>query len=398
MLRRGIFTLVVCVSIGWGLEASAGALNRIGGIGPRAGAMGGAYTAIADDASLFYYNPAGMAQFEAPYAEGGTDILFPIFHYDSAARGSADSNGGVFHVLPLMGYVHPLNDSITAGIGVYVPYGMGADFEHNPQALNFHTKSLTCLTHVSPGLALELNDELSLGLTLNIGYAQFRCKTPFDVAGHYLPMPTDSWGDGFGVGAGFGVLWAGDRVSLGAAYSTGSHADIDGATDMGAGFLRMRDGFSSSLDFPERASAGIAVRPTDRLELSFDTSWYGYTGDMDSMIIDFDTIPMKKTQTMDWEDNYALHTGLSYDLNDRWTVRTGYTYVEAVIPNETVSNLTPDMNGSNVSIGVECDKGPFTMSGFVLYSWGDRSVGSGLNKEEYGVDIVTVGCEAAWRF
>ncbi|MDX9971552.1 MAG: outer membrane protein transport protein, partial [FCB group bacterium] len=308
MLRRAIFTVLVCVWTGWAVEAAAGALNRIGGIGPRAGAMGGAYTAIADDASLFYYNPAGMSRFDSPYAETGTDILFPIFHYDSPTRGSADSKSGVFHVLPLMGYVHPLNDSVTAGVGVYVPYGIGADFEHNPQALNFHTKTLTCLTHVSPGLALKLNDELSLGLTLNIGYAQFRCKTPFDIAGHYLPLPTDSWGDGFGVGAGFGVLWAGDKVSLGAAYSTGTHADIDGATGMGAGLLRIRDGFSSSIDFPERASAGIAIRPVDRLEISFDTSWYGYTGAMDDLTLDFDTIPMKKTQTFDWEDNYALHT------------------------------------------------------------------------------------------
>ena len=34
------------------------------GIGPRANAMGGAFTSIANDASALYWNPAGVAELE----------------------------------------------------------------------------------------------------------------------------------------------------------------------------------------------------------------------------------------------------------------------------------------------------------------------------------------------
>jgi long-chain fatty acid transport protein len=398
LLRWGFYVLILCIFVGWAGHAAAGGLNRSRGVGARGTAVGGAYTAIADDASLFYYNPAGMSQFTEPYAELGLDLLIPKFSYDSPLRGRADSEDWVVHALPLFGYVHPINDFITAGVGAYVPYGMGADFGRNPQALNYHTTSLISITNLSPGISLKLNDELSLGLTADVGFGQFRCKTPFDVAGHYVPMPTDNKGDGFGLGASLGVLWANDWLSLGAMYSTGATTHLDGATEMGAGVLRMRDGFKADIEFPERASAGIAFRPIERLQVSFDASWYGYTGDFDTLELDFDTIPMKKSQKMDWQDNHAFHLGVSYKLNDAWTARAGYAFVTHAIPDETVNLVTPDMNGSDVALGIECAKGPLSVTGFVLYSWGSRSVGSGLAKEEYGVDNYSLGFETAWHF
>ena len=45
-------------------SVSAATLAETGGLGARATAMGGAFTAVADDFSAAYYNPAGLAQIE----------------------------------------------------------------------------------------------------------------------------------------------------------------------------------------------------------------------------------------------------------------------------------------------------------------------------------------------
>ncbi len=76
MRKKYIWTLVVALSL-LNADSFAQDITKTGttaakflslGIGPRANAMGGAYTAIANDASAIYWNPAGIAsssQFQA---------------------------------------------------------------------------------------------------------------------------------------------------------------------------------------------------------------------------------------------------------------------------------------------------------------------------------------------
>lgn len=388
--------LMACVA--WAGKAAAGGLNRIGGIGPRAGAMGGAYTAVADDASLFYYNPAGLTQFREPYAEVGGDLLFARFSYEHRLRGQRHSDDFDWHVLPLLGYVQPLTEDVVAGLGVYVPYGMGASFENNRQMLLYDTESLICLTNISPAIAVRFEEQLSLGLSLDIGWSRFKCQVPFDVANHYLPVLTDSEGDGWGLGASVGVLWRAERFRLGARYSTDMSPGIDGTTAMKVGPIEFRDHFESRCHFPERFQAGMAFEPDDRWLLTVDAGWYGYSGDMENLTLHMDKLQIKKTRRLDWDDNYSLHAGAARRLNERWTLRAGYTYVKAAVPDDTVSTLTPDASGSNVSFGFEYDRGALDVGTFVLYGWGERAYGPALLKEEISADIFTFGFKAGWRF
>lgn len=397
MLRWLVYAGVVCLVVAWAGQAAAGGLNRIGGMGPRAGAMGGAYTGVADDVSLFYYNPAGMTRFDEPYAEVGTDILFARFRYEGPL-GERHSVPRAWHLLPLLGYVHPLTDDVALGLGVYVPYGMGAEFEHNPQMLGYHTESLICLTNISPALAVELTDSLSLGVSLDIGYAQFKCQTPFDVAGVYLPTLTDSEGEGWGAGASVGLLWRTERFGLGARFSSDVSPDVHGKTGIHLGPFKISDRFDTQCHFPERLQIGASFVPADPWLFTLDAAWYGYSGDMENLTLDFSKLRIHKVKRLDWDDNYSFHAGVAYNLDEHWTLRAGYTYVIAAVPDETVDTLTPDASGSNVSVGIECERDTLTVAGYVLYGWGERSAGGSFNKEEYSADILTFGFKTAWRF
>ena len=82
--------LVACLVVGLAPAAGAQTVSRAGtvagafleiGVGPRAAALGGAFTAIADDATALYWNPAGLAQMQtAEVTSAHSEWLADVSH------------------------------------------------------------------------------------------------------------------------------------------------------------------------------------------------------------------------------------------------------------------------------------------------------------------------------
>jgi len=69
---KGIVVALLCILTGTlllptALRAQVPAFFDDIGAGPRAIAMGQAFTAVADDASAAWYNPAGLTQIKSPF-------------------------------------------------------------------------------------------------------------------------------------------------------------------------------------------------------------------------------------------------------------------------------------------------------------------------------------------
>jgi len=80
MKVRSVAIVLACVLLATGAWA-----QYIGGISPRAAAMGGAGIGVADDAAAWYQNPAGLAALSVPCREGaeyGTQALFSYANSD----------------------------------------------------------------------------------------------------------------------------------------------------------------------------------------------------------------------------------------------------------------------------------------------------------------------------
>jgi hypothetical protein len=149
------------------------------GVSPRADGLGGAFTAIADDASAVYYNPAGMVQLE------NTQLM--ISHIDYP----------VDIAYNFVGLVLPLRVGGHLGLGYYgldagdiprttysYPYGDGTTFGAKDYALSVsYGRFLT--DRFSVGMTFKVVDELleterasgwaaDVGTIYNTGFRNFK--------------------------------------------------------------------------------------------------------------------------------------------------------------------------------------------------------------------------------
>jgi len=368
----------------------ASGLNRIGGIGSRAGAMSGAFIATADDSTLFYYNPAGMSQFATTYADFGNDFIFTGFKY------KGNKANEKMYVMPYGGIIHPLTEKINIGLGLTVPYGLGASFSKNSSIPK--SESLLSLTNITPAVSLRLTENLYLGIGLNIGLADFNYRSPFDIGGVFTPIDTKSSANGIGIGTTIGILYyPTQKLSLGLSYMSEMKVDLDGKTNISG----IRDNFKSSFTFPPRLGIGIAYAITDRLKLEADVNWHGYSKSVNNMTLKFKNLSFEKTNVLDWRDNCSFHLGAQYLIGYSWWLRAGVSHQTATIPDATISQLTPDTSGNCVSVGIEKQKENLYFSLSALYGYGSNRVSKKIGVPHHGkyeATMLTVSASVGWQF
>lgn len=166
-----------------GLAFSAQIFEKVGtfdgqflkiGVGARAAAMGGAFVAVADDATALYYNAAGIARIDAEKSE------ISLNHANWPAELSFDQVGYVFHVKKIPGAfgvsaraltMQPMEETTA-----YQPYGTGRTFDAGMMTVG--------LTY-----ARSFTDKFSAGVTGNFiheGLADLSQQTvAFDIGTLY---------------------------------------------------------------------------------------------------------------------------------------------------------------------------------------------------------------------
>jgi long-chain fatty acid transport protein len=164
--------------------------NDTFGIGAKATALGGAFAAQADDPFALYYNPAGMSWVKERKFSMGVNVLFPDLQIhdftvksptqkalgepqDPLVKGPKSfSNDANALIVPSMGFTMPINDKLSAGFAVYVPWGMELEWDSNPvnNPAAFNAYHVYIVREVfSPGISYKINDKLSVGMALSLG-------------------------------------------------------------------------------------------------------------------------------------------------------------------------------------------------------------------------------------
>lgn len=386
MKKIALFSFAIALSI-YCSDAIAGGLNPI---------ARGTQMATGDDAWSFSNNPANLGQFDEPYGELSARLVMPEFSYERFGK-TKKSKRGEAHLMPVIGAVYPINEDLAIGLSVYVPFGMGTSFEENPQQLFQDTATMISATNIAPVISLKLSDSMTLGASLRICHGEIEYRAPYDIMGQPIPLPTDSAGDGWGVGACIGLLYEQGNFKAGVCYDSRIEVPTEGTTELSIGLLTIQDSFKSKFTFPERIGAGFVYRLNDKTRIAGDVNWCGYESAVNKMVMKFNYFPTKE-MNMSWEDCWSFHGSCRRDVTEHLWAQVGVDYMTAAVT-DTVSTLTTDVPGWDVSLKIAGQWESLSIAGEVIYAWGEQSSNSRLfGAEKYGAEVWVVGLSACWRF
>ena len=339
------------------------------------GQSGGRFAFI-DDATAVTENPANLVGFADP------EVLFaPGFvHFTNEvdfADGSRAQSDDPLKFLPNLYAVLPTkNDRLFFGLGISVPFGLGAEWEQSgafaPGGIlryqaPYSSELLT--VRINPTVAYRINGSLSVAGGLNLMYSRLRLKqffpplaSPGGLALVSAETVAEADMDGWGLGANLAATWdITEKDRLAATWRSEIAVDYSGDGSIGnltpaarsVGFSENGDA-RTDIDFPRIFGIAYGRKLTDKLRAEIQFEWVGFSS-FDQLDLDFgannslfgggNTIPQ------DWDDSFTAGASLRYEVEDGLRLHGSYQYFESPVPDGTLSTTIPDANQNAFTIG-----------------------------------------------
>src|SRR3989344_910140 len=374
---RRLLRVVVGICVALYIQTSQVSGARAAGfaITPQGAAATGksaAFTAQADDPSAIYYNPAGISQLSAPEFLLGTTVIIPRTTYtpspNQGGRKAREENQTFF--LPQMYAVIPIGRDVTAGIGLFTPFGLATDWPIDWDGRFQVTYIAVRATELNPTLSWRPAPWLSIAGGLDIAHVTLRQRRQINLSrvgenAGLVPLSgnpegsVELSGDATSVGSNVGLLITpSDRWQIGASLRSRLHAEENnGHADFTIPVPALQPFFPdgkvrTEIDLPPVLRTGVLVRPLPQWNVELDVIWTGWST-IDRLVVEFAPgLAMPRgTTDFSWENSLTYNLGTEY----RWpsfALRGGYTFDYSPIPDDTISPLLPDGTRHWFSLGI----------------------------------------------
>lgn len=314
------------------------------------GASFAGQTAMPRDASIIYFNPAGMTYLEGSNGNIGVHVIAPYADIDdtgSTAPGARPLGGDSDNPydptpVPNLHYSHQLNDKLWAGVAVTAPFGLGNEYDDGWFGRFDSLKSELKTINVQPSVAYKVNDRLSIGGGIDVQYADAELtSTVFVGAGNEGVSTLE--GDDISYGYNLGMMYdVTDQTRIGLAYRSQVNHKLDGDVSLaGTGVADTTSGGAANLNLPEMVNFGITHQLDDKTTLLGGVTWFGWSNfERITAIRDDGTTASDVAQN--YKNTFAYSLGAEYDYSDEWTFRGGVQYDETPTQDGFRSTRTPD--------------------------------------------------------
>ncbi len=337
---------------------------------PFAASRGNAFVATADRPSAVFYNPAGLTQLDSAAVHVGVYGVRLGIDGETAIDGGSHQNKAEFIPLPQFYAAAPLNDRLSAGVGLNAPFGLRTDWGTSTPFRAVATE--TDLTYATAWgvLGYELSSDLSIGGGLALTYADGTLK-------QFLPPPNPPAefgfeGDDYSTSWIASLLWQpGGRHSFGLTYRAKTELDLSGsAAAPGIGLAIPKAGLD--LVTPDTLVAGYAFRPNEQWTLEANVEWVNWrrlkVPTLRQAPLPDNPIPFN------WESNFMYGFGVTYAPNETWAFNAGYIFIENSQPDLNFNPAIADADRHWLSAGVSYSAAAWTVDLAYQYAFSDRTV------------------------
>jgi long-chain fatty acid transport protein len=356
-------------------------------IGDRAAGMGGAYTAVSDDATGMYYNPAGIVFVGDKNFSASVNAFYSqTKKFDNVIGDKSFERNSSALLANYFGIVKPFG-TYKVGFSYAVPDAVSENQNQEftnvapgvPRlVINLSNRDSTY--NVGPSIATAINDDLSMGLTLyahqrdvQLTLNQFKenSDTTYRWVNNYFTLSE------MGIKPILGVTWSpAEKISLGFSLSktfvlSSRSTSQQTCQDTSTGGVCFNDVATPIMqrpiistgnvkrEYPTNLAIGAAYFASKDLLVSAD--WTYHTAVSDATFGD-------KVAT------YNLALGTEYYINRKWAVRAGVYTNNANTPNiqAGVTSIEEHINlyGLSLSLSNFSGSSSVTVGGSVNYGSG----------------------------
>lgn len=420
--RKPMVVAIAAVTLGLvlpGLASAAGyALNEQSA--HASGTANAGAGANVENASILYFNPAGMSRLPQ-----GTQISFgaavlnvdpkakDITATDALGRPVDGSNGGDFidtAVIPNFYVTHTMGD-FAAGLGVYVPFGLTSDYDNNFKGRFLADETEIQVISISPSFAYNINEQLSLGVSMNIMYGEGKLTRSQDFYGvgaltaqglaeaglvtdpatlGQIQAATANWdegyfdteGDDWEIGWTIGLMYQPiESTTLGLTYRSKVDFNLEGDTKltnypnfnrntMGFDPVDLKEGAEVPLTTPESVTFSLKHDFNDQWTLLAGATWTRWSRFQNLDIFSKEgangaIAQIGSTKYQDpngdlighveenFHNTWSFAVGALYHLNENWTLKAGYAYDESAVSNTYLTARVPSSDRQWLTLGAQ---------------------------------------------